>query len=91
MTDSSHERIRQVVDRALQKVFGTQPGEIAPDQTFAGDLMAESLDYIDLELHLAKELEFEFDLSVAADEIRAARDAPVRVRDLVDWLVQRAG
>jgi len=81
--------LERKVDAILRLVFGLKPGELDLDKSFAEDLMAESLDYVDIELHVRHEFGIPFDFSEAAEEIRAAGRSPVRVRDLIDYLEPR--
>jgi acyl carrier protein len=79
------------MDDILQIVFGTKPGEIAPEQTFAEDLMAESLDYVDIGLHVAQRFGIPFDFAEAAEEMRAAGVERIRVADLLRYIERRLG
>jgi acyl carrier protein len=72
--------------RILAFVFGVDEDEIEPDTTFAGDLVAESLDYVDIELHVSGRFGIDFRFADHVDALRAAAGGPVRVRDLADRL-----
>ncbi len=80
------ERLERAVERIVEHVFGLGPGEVDLEQSFAGDLMAESLDYVDIELHVRQRLGIPFDFARAADEIRNGGADAIRIRDLVDYL-----
>lgn len=77
------------VEEILLLVFGLRPGELDLDNSFTEDLMAESLDYVDIELHVRKAFDIPFDFSEAAEEIRASGRSSLRVRDLIDYLDRR--
>ena len=81
--------LEQKVEGILRLVFGLEPGEIDVEQSFAEDLMAESLDYVDIELHVRNAFNIPFDFAKAAEEIRGGDTFPIRVRDLIDYLERR--
>lgn len=83
------ERVRETLDDILCTVFGTAPGEIGDEQTFGGDLLAESLDYVDIGLHVSKRFGIPFDFVEAAEEIRSSGRERIRVADLRSCLERR--
>ncbi len=85
------EKIDQALDRIFQIVLGTTEGEITPEKSFTGDLMADSLDYLDMELHISQIFGISFDFGKAVEEMRAAGIETVRVRNLRDYLAGRIG
>ena len=84
----SWERVRVDAElrRILAFVFGVEEDEIRPETTFAGDLVAESLDYVDVELHVSGAFGIDFRFADHVEALRAAAGGAVRVQDLADRL-----
>ena len=77
--------IERTVLEVVSTVFGESVDKLSMTTALASDLMAESLDYVDIELHLSQRLglPFRFDqLRPPGEEGRG----PLRLQEIVDYL-----
>lgn len=79
------ENIEDAVLEVISTVFGEPVEKLSMSTALASDLMAESLDYVDIELHLSQRLGLPFRF----DRLRPPGEEgpePLRLREIADHL-----